>query len=121
MARASRRDCVLTPQSLSEFFHATTRKRLVPSTDAAEQVSDWIDLFAITPGVSPSGLLRAVEAATAGRFQFYDALLLATAREAGCAAVVSEDMADGAELNGVRVVAPFDGHGGINAQVLHLL
>lgn len=121
MARAARCDCVLVPQSLAEFFHAVTRKRLAPYKDAVDQVRDWIDLFSITPGTSPAALLIAIDAAISGRFQFYDALLLATAREAGCRAVVSEDMASGAELDGLRVVPAFNKQGGIGAEALSLL
>jgi predicted nucleic acid-binding protein len=98
--RAARRDCVPTVQVLSEFFHAVSRKGIIPRSEAAPQVRRWMDVFALAPAASASALALALEAATAGRFQFYDALLLATAREAGCTAVVSADMADGAELDG---------------------
>jgi predicted nucleic acid-binding protein len=121
MVRAARHDCVLTLQALTEFFHAVTRKRLAPRTDAADQVRDWMDLFIITPGATTGAVLTALDATLAGRFQFYDALLLATAREAGCAAVISEDMADGAELDGLRIIAAFDGQGGLSVQAQNLL
>ena len=121
MVRAARHDCVLTLQSLTEFFHAVTRKRIAPRPDAADQVRDWMDLFVVAPGATTGAVLMALDVATAGRFQFYDALLLATAREAGCTAVISEDMADGAELAGLRVIRAFDGQGGISAQAQSLL
>jgi predicted nucleic acid-binding protein len=38
--RAVRRDCVLTLQALAEFFHVTTRKRMVARTEAAAQLRD---------------------------------------------------------------------------------
>jgi pilus assembly protein CpaF len=44
-----------------------------------------------------------------GRFAFWDALILATAGQAGCAVVLSEDMADGARFDGVTVLDPFEG------------
>lgn len=121
VARAARRDCVLTVQALSEFFHAVSRKGIIPRSEAAAQVLRWIDVFALASGASANALASALEASTAGRFQFYDALLLATAREAGCAAVISEDMADGAELDGLRIIAAFDGQGGISVQAQNLL
>lgn len=121
VVRAARGDCVLTVQALSEFFHAVSRKGIVPRSEAAGQVRRWMDVFAIAPGASANALALALEASAVGRFQFYDALLLATAREAGCAAVISEDMADGAELDGVHLVAAFDGNGRISAGALSLL
>jgi len=121
VSRAARRDCVLTLQALSEFFHAATRKGIIPRPEAGAQVRRWMDVFTVAPGANRAAFLMALEAATAGRFKFYDALLLATAREAGCTAVISEDMADGAELDGLRVVAAFDEQSGISARALALL
>jgi predicted nucleic acid-binding protein len=37
----------------------------------------------------------------------FDALLLATARQAGCTVALSEDMHDGARLDGIVVRNPF--------------
>ncbi len=119
--RAALRDCVLTPQALSEFFHAVSRKGIMPRTEAAEQVRDWATTFAVSQGATIAAVLAATQASTAGRFQFHDALLLATAREAGCTAVISEDMANGAELDGVRVVSAFGAHDVIAADAIALL
>jgi predicted nucleic acid-binding protein len=41
------------------------------------------------------------------RFGLFDALLLATARQAGCTIMLSEDMHDGAGLDGIVVRNPF--------------
>lgn len=121
MSRALRYDCVLVPQALSEFFYAVTRKSIMPRSVAADQVRDWLRLFPITAGASADSLRSAVDPAVTGRFQFYDALLLATARAAGCNIVISEDMADGAELDGVRVVAAFAQDGRISPAAEALL
>jgi predicted nucleic acid-binding protein len=106
--RAVRRDCVLTLQALAEFFHVTTRKRLVPRTDAAVQVRDWATGFPIVTA-EPGALLAALEFAVDGRFGWWDALLLATAELHGCKVVLSEDMQDGAQLGDVTVLDPFVG------------
>ena len=42
-----------------------------------------------------------------GGFGPFDALLLATARQAGCSIALSEDMHDGAKLDGIVVRNPF--------------
>jgi predicted nucleic acid-binding protein len=49
----------------------------------------------------------ALAEAAAGRFSYWDALLLATLGRAGCSVLLSEDMADGARLAGVTVRDPF--------------
>jgi hypothetical protein len=45
--------------------------------------------------------------AAAGQASHRDALLVVTAAEAGCTAILAEDLADAATLAGVRVVNPF--------------
>jgi predicted nucleic acid-binding protein len=121
IARAALRDCILTPQALSEFFHAVSRKGIMPRAEADEQVRDWITAFTVSPGATAACVLTATQAAMSGLFQFYDALLLATAREADCTAVISEDMANGAELDGIRVVSAFGARGVIAAEAMALL
>jgi len=121
ISRAALLDCILTPQALSEFFHAVSRKGIMPRMEAAEQVRDWITAFAVSAGPTAAAVLTAVRECAAGHFQFYDALLLATARDAGCTAVISEDMADGAALDGIRVVTAFGPRGVISAAAMALL
>jgi predicted nucleic acid-binding protein len=108
IARAARRPCVLMIQALAEFYHATTRKGITPRAEAAMQVRDWLELFP-TAAADADALRLALKASEKGQFAFWDALLLATARQAGCAVVLSEDMADGATLNEVTVLNPFKG------------
>ncbi len=106
LARAASRDCHLTLQAISEFFAVVTRKRLVPAAEAAAQAADWLDVF---PMAAPSkGAVRAALATSvAGQLSYWDGLLLATAAESGCTAILTEDMADGAVLHGVRIINPF--------------
>ena len=70
-------------------------------------------VFPVAAGPTALALQTALDAAGGGRFQFFDALLLATARDAGCSAVVSEDMADGSALDGVHVIPAFAAGGGL--------
>lgn len=98
----------LTIQALAEFYHATTRKRIVPQAEAAAQVCDWLDLFSTT-AADTEALRLALQASEGGQLPFWDALMLATAGQAGCAVVLSEDMADGARLDNVTVLDPFKG------------
>jgi predicted nucleic acid-binding protein len=119
LARASRRDFVLIPQALAEFFSAATRKRLAPRDLATAQLQDWLDAFPVAAGPTARSVLTAAKATP--HFQFFDALLLATAGAAGCSALISEDMHPGAVLGGVRVVAAFDPAGGIAPEARALL
>ena len=106
MARAARSDCVLTLQSLAEFFSATTRKRLLRPEDAGAFVSDWLEVFRVAPNAA-GDLVDAMRVPEGFRISFWDAMLWATARRAGCSAILSEDFLDGQVIQGVRFINPF--------------
>lgn len=73
------------------------------------QVWRWLAVFPSPAAASATAVVAAMDASAEGRFSYRDALLLATAAEAGCAAAISEDMADGAALGLIRVVRAFSG------------
>lgn len=106
VARAAFRNCLLSVQSLAEFFHATTRKRLLEPQGARAFVRDWLAVFD-TYQADPTSLADAMELSAEHRMSFWDAMLWAAARQAGCAVLLSEDMQHGFQLRGVRVVDPF--------------
>ena len=106
LARAAKRDCVLTVQALAEFFHATTRKKLLQTSLASAFVRDWLDVFHIAPA-DAAALVAAMDAVEEHRLSFWDAMIWATARRNGCSALVSEDMQDGRRLGGVEFINPF--------------
>jgi len=101
-------DCVLTLQSLGEFFSAVTRKGKMPVRDAADQVRDWQVLFP-TIAAKANTLSQAIAAVTDHSLSFWDAMLWATAREAGVKVLLSEDFQHGRDLGGVRFRNPFAG------------
>ena len=103
-----RSDVTLSTQVLGEFYRAvTSRRRAVPMTH--DEAVAWVQLWKrhdVRPLTVPH-----VDLALdfAGRFQihYYDALILAAARLAGCEAVYSEDLNAGQDYGGVRVENPF--------------
>lgn len=106
LQRASRSDCVLTLQSLAEFFHVAARKKKMPATNVEVHITDWRDTFAIFPA-DESSLVAAIGIVKRHGIAFWDAMLWATAREAGCRFLLSEDLHDGQTIGGVRIVNPF--------------
>ena len=106
--RSAERNCVLTIQALGEFFAVVTRKNVVRHADATDFVRGWSALFPMAPS-SGVALHAACRHVSAGGLAFWDAMLLATAGEAGCSIVLSEDMQDGAKFGGVTVRNPFAG------------
>jgi predicted nucleic acid-binding protein len=99
-------NCVLSLQSLCEFFSAVTRKKLMPIGDAMAQVDDWQQLF---PVVSAKGatLTRALAAVNRHQISFWDAMLWATVRESGIATLLSEDFQHEQHIESVEIINPF--------------
>ena len=109
--RAVRLDCWLTLQAISEFYAAVSRKRIISIELAAARANDWLTAFRCT-AASASAVRVALADAVAGRASYWDALLVATAAEAGCGLILTEDLADGGKLGGVEIHNPFAPTGG---------
>jgi predicted nucleic acid-binding protein len=104
--RAADLDCVLTLQALAEFFAVVTRKAGMPVADAAAQITDWQMVFEVRAAAAQT-LSRAIAAVSDHRLAFWDAMLWACAKEAGCKVIFSEDFQHGRTLEGVRFLNPF--------------
>lgn len=98
-------NCVLTLQALSEFYHVTTRKSYLPIDVAQEQINDWQELFPIA--VASSGTLnRAINAVKKYQLSFWDAMLWATAKDAGVDVIYTEDFNHNQEIGSVKFSNP---------------
>jgi predicted nucleic acid-binding protein len=84
------------------------RKNLTQPIEAARTADALIDLFP-TIAASAATVRAALATAASGRASYWDALLLLTAAEAGCTAILTEDLADGTVLAGVSIINPFAG------------
>lgn len=105
--RASRADCIQTLQSYGECFRVLVRKHGLDARSAAAQITRLRQLFAVT-AATPDRLDVAMEAVAQHRLSFWDAMLWATAKAAGCRLILSEDGHDGRDLDGVVLVNPFN-------------
>jgi len=117
---AARCDCWLTLQSVSEFYAASTRKRIIPPAVAAARANDWLTAFP-QAAPTPTAVRTALGHAANGRASYWDALLISTAAEAGCLLILTEDLADGSMLSGVEIHNPFDPAGGLTGRARVLL
>jgi len=107
---AAARDCVLGLQATGEFYTAATRKKILTRADASRAVLTYLSTFVTFAATENAHRIAAREAA-AGRFSYWDCVLLASAAEAGCTVLLSEDMKDGAKLGAITVRNPFGPNG----------
>lgn len=99
-------DCLLSLQTLCEFFAATTRKGKLTPAQATSQLEDWQALFPVIAATQAS-LRLAARAVADHNLSFWDAMQWAVAKQAGATLLLSEDLQHGRELEGVRFRNPF--------------
>ena len=104
----------LALQTIGEFYAVTTKRRILTPQDAAHQVEKFVKGFE-TFLPSRGAYTVAAQEGARGRFSYWDAVLLASANDAGCEIILSEDMADAARLGAITVRNPF-GPRGLNEE-----
>lgn len=98
----------LSVQVLQEFYVQATR----PSrSDALEHeiavglIRTWLRFM--VQEITLPVLLSALEIKVAQRISYWDAAIVSAAQALGCRELLSEDMAHGREIGGVRITDPF--------------
>jgi predicted nucleic acid-binding protein len=97
----------LSVQVLNEFTAVSRRKQSKDWREIAEAIADALTL--VDPPLPLTLDLHAAARALAEdhRLSFYDALIVASAIEAGCDILYSEDMQHGRNIGGLAIVNPF--------------
>lgn len=97
---------VLPAQVIAELFQVLIRKGQLTPAQARAAILAWCNVFPVVE-TSLSVLLSAAELAVTHRFSFWDGMVLASASEAGCRLLLSEDLQPGFTWNAVTVANPF--------------
>ena len=99
-------DFVVSAQVLNEFY--VTVRRLKRPLDAARALRalEQLTTFPVVP-VTADLVVAAAVASETYQLSHWDALILETARAAGCTVVLSEDLNDEQDYGGVCVENPF--------------
>lgn len=97
----------LSTQVLSEFYVTVTRKLARPLAPghALQVVEHWrrFPVAVVTPELIARGISRSIDS----RISFWDGLVVETALAEGAGRLVSEDLHDGWQVEGMRVWNPF--------------
>jgi predicted nucleic acid-binding protein len=99
---------VISYQVVQEFLGAATRKFIKPLTFKDSQryltivLEPLCDVYS-----SPELFHRALEIMDRWRYSFYDSLIIASAVQAGCAILYSEDMQHGQEIMNLIIKNPY--------------
>jgi predicted nucleic acid-binding protein len=96
---------VVSLQVLQEYFVTVTRKLQVDARIARRKVELLAEFDVAVPELGD--ILAAIDLHRLHGLSFWDALVLRTAKQAGCSVLLTEDFQYGREMEGVRVVNPF--------------
>ncbi len=99
--------CIVPIQTLGEVCNSAAKKRRDLLPQAQELLEDLREIFR-TVAATSDDILDALSAHQQHGLQFWDAVLWATARRAGCKLLLSEDLQDGRMLEGVLIRNPFN-------------
>jgi predicted nucleic acid-binding protein len=106
IARCRRRgEGVVSLQVLQEYFAISTRKLGVDAAVARRKVELFSQLSMVATDVDD--VLGAIDLHRLHRFSFWDALVIRSALQAGCARLYSEDLQHGRHIDGLEIVNPF--------------
>ena len=107
VARAMRTaSSVLLLQALAEFSSVAIRKARIPVKDIRRTIDAWRAVLPVQ-AADEGDLLIALDAVSAHRLAFWDAMLWASAQRAGVRHLLTEDLQDGFALQGVTFINPF--------------
>lgn len=106
-------DVALSTQVLQEFYVQATRPTRAQPL-GHDQAAGMIETLLAFPVQETTIAIVLAATATRKRFgiSYWDAAIVEASRAAGCDVVLSEDLGDGQDYDGVRITNPFAGLGG---------
>jgi len=99
---------IISCQVIQEFLNAALRKFSKPLTavDAERYLTVVLDpLCAVFASVELYH--QAIDIAERWKYSFYDSLIIASALQAGCPVLYSEDLQHGQKIGNLRILNPF--------------
>jgi predicted nucleic acid-binding protein len=99
---------IISTQVIQEFMNVATQKFVVPMNMEDSKAYLRVVLNPLCQ-VYPNLVLyeNCLDLQMRTRYSFYDSLILAAGIQGGCSLLYSEDLQDGQEIQGVRIVNPY--------------
>jgi predicted nucleic acid-binding protein len=101
------RSGLLSTQVFQEFYVTVTRK--LPSKLSANEARETIKDFLSWPvhQITATDIFSASELEEKYGYSFWDSLVITAAQASGAAILYSEDMQDGQQIDGLKIINPF--------------
>ena len=97
---------VLSTQVVNEVCNNLIRKAGYTEPEIQQTIQNWAAVYPILDVTLPM-IRQASALRVAYRLSYWDSLILATAQDAGCSVVYSEDMQDGLRIGALTLRNPF--------------
>ena len=96
---------VVSLRMLQEYFVTVTGKLRVDVQSARRKVELLAEFDVASPDVQD--VLAAIDLHRLHRLPFWDALIVRTAKQSGCAVLLTEDLQGQRDVDGLKIVNPF--------------
>ena len=96
---------VVSMQVLQEYFVTATRKLQIDARDARRKVELLSRFDVVVP--EANDVIAAIDLHRLHGISFWDAMIVRSAKQGGCSVLLSEDMQNAREIDGVRIMNPF--------------
>ena len=106
LGKATLSDAIIPLQVFAELSNVCNRKNILKPLDLATRIAEYESFFQ-TPANDMRDILLASTIAEQFKMQYFDALIIAVAARAGATILLSEDMHDGLEIGGLKIINPF--------------
>jgi predicted nucleic acid-binding protein len=100
-------DCITSIQALNEASNVWYRKHNLDKTEIAKYLDEIESVCDEIMLVRRKTINLAMDIKDRYRYSFYDCLILASATEANCTHILTEDMQDGQIIDGLEIVNIF--------------
>ena len=103
---SSSKTCIISTQSLQEFYNVAVKKLKLSKQIAKEYVELFSSQLTVRQVTVPL-ILNAIDISIKNKLSFWDSLILSSANDNGCIIVYSEDLNNGQIVGGTKILNPF--------------
>lgn len=97
---------ILPLQVVGEYLNVARRNAGINLVDAVARIEVIMEVYRCEPSIA-SDFLMAVDVSARFNLAYFDSLIVTVAQRAGAVLLLSEDMHDGLEIDGLKIVNPF--------------
>lgn len=100
---------VISTQVLHEFYNASTSKLKLEKIVVKNIVHSYQNMEIVT--IDPQIIEQAIDISIIFQLSFWDSLIVAAAEQAKCEYLISEDLNNGQNIRGIKIINPFKSEG----------